>query len=194
MVYLYAKSIHLIFVICWMAGLFYIVRLFVYHAEAKLKSATEYEILHRQFMLMERKLWWIITTPAMYLTVLAGFTMLYVNPALLQMPWMHVKLGFVMGLIAYHFKCQRIMRALEKGTSTLSSTKLRLWNEVSTLLLFAIVFTVVLKSAVDWVFGVIGLVSLAIILMMAVKIYKRYRDRNESHTKEETTGGDPSGD
>ncbi len=194
MVYLYAKSIHLIFVICWMAGLFYIVRLFVYHAEAKLRPAMEYEILHRQFMLMERKLWWIITTPAMYLTVLAGFTMLYVNPALLQMPWMHVKLGFVIGLIAYHFKCQRIMRALEKGTSTLSSTKLRLWNEVSTLLLFAIVFTVVLKSAVDWVFGVIGLVSLSIILMMAVKIYKRYRDRNESHTKEETSGGDPSGD
>src|SRR5690606_31684083 len=111
-----------------MAGLFYIVRLFVYHAEAKLRPAMEYEILHRQFMLMGWKLWWIITSTAMYIAVLAGFTMLSVTPVLLQMPWLHVKLGFVIGLIAYHFKCQRIMRALEKGTSTLSSTKLSLWN------------------------------------------------------------------
>lgn len=160
-----------------MAGLFYIVRLFVYHAEARLKPAAEYGILHRQFVLMERKLWWIITTPAMYLTVLAGLTMLYINPALLQMPWMHVKLGFVVGLIAYHFTCQRIMHSLEQETSKLSSGRLRLWNEVATLLLFAIVFTVVLKSAVDWVFGVVGLLSLSVVLMMAVKIYKRYRER-----------------
>src|SRR5699024_4525650 len=125
----------------------------------------------------ERKLWWIITTPAMYLTVLAGLTMLYINPALLQMPWMHVKLGFVVGLIAYHFICQRIMHSLEKETSKLSSGRLRLWNELATLLLFAIVFTVVLKSAVDWVFGVVGLLSLSVVLMMAVKIYKRYRER-----------------
>ena len=191
MVYLYAKSIHIIFVICWMAGLFYMVRLFVYHAEAKLKTATEYGILHRQFILMERKLWWVITTPAMYLTVLAGLTMLYVNPALLQMPWMHVKLGFVVGLVAYHFKCQHIMYALKAGTSTLSSVKLRLWNEVATLLLFAIVFTVVLKSAVNWLFGVVGLVSLSIVLMIAVKIYKRYRERNEGQNKEKLPGNSP---
>jgi len=91
MVYLYAKAVHIIFVVCWMAGLFYIVRLFIYHTEAKLKSAEEYGILHKQFILMESKLWWIITTPAMYLTILAALVMLYINPGLLTMGWMHVK-------------------------------------------------------------------------------------------------------
>src|SRR5690606_39425480 len=84
MVYLYAKAIHIIFVVCWMAGLFYMVRLFIYHTEAKARPEAEYQVLHRQFMVMESKLWWIITTNAMYLTVAAGLVMLYVNPALLQ--------------------------------------------------------------------------------------------------------------
>lgn len=158
-----------------MAGLFYMVRLFVYHSEAKLKSSTEYQVLHRQFVIMESKLWWVITTPAMYLTIIAGIVMLSVNPALLQMPWMHVKLGFVLALVVYHFLCQRMMFSLKKETSKRTSTQFRLWNEVATILLFAIVFVVVLKSAVDWIFGLVGLISLSVILMIAVKIYKRYR-------------------
>ena len=151
------------------------VRLFVYHTEAKLKSNIEYQILHKQFVIMESKLWWVITTPAMYLTILAGIVMLSINPALLQTPWMHVKLGFVLALVVYHFLCQRMMAALKKETSKRTSIQLRLWNEVATILLFAIVFVVVLKSAVDWIFGLVGLVSLSAILMIAVKIYKRYR-------------------
>src|SRR5690606_30491960 len=162
-----------------MAGLFYMVRLFVYHTEAKAKSSTEYNILHKQFMIMESKLWWVITTPAMYLAIIAGITMLYINPALLQTPWMHVKLCFVAALILYHFYCQRIMRSLKQELNRWTSTQLRLWNEVATIILFAIVFIVVLKSAVNWIFGLLGLVSLSIILMVAVKIYKRYRNRNQ---------------
>src|SRR5690606_609824 len=109
MLYLYAKAVHIIFVITWMAGLFYMVRLFIYHTEARQKPESEYVVLHRQFMLMENKLWWIITTPSMYLAVLAGLTMLYLAPGLLTMGWMHVKLTFVLGLVIYHFICQRIM-------------------------------------------------------------------------------------
>lgn len=161
-----------------MAGLFYMVRLFVYHAEAKLKSTDEYKVLHNQFSIMESKLWWVITVPSMYLTIVAGIVMLYVNPAILQMPWMHVKLGFVIALIIYHFRCQYIMKALQEGINKWTSTQLRLWNEVATILLFAIVFVVVLKSTVNWVFGVVGLASLSIILMIAVKIYKRYRSKD----------------
>ncbi|EFK57305.1 CopD family protein [Sphingobacterium spiritivorum] len=175
MVYLYAKAIHIIFVVCWMAGLFYIVRLFIYHIEAKRKSAGEYTILHKQFVIMESKLWWIITTPAMYLTIAAGALMLYLSPSWLQMGWMHVKLLFVAGLVVYHFICQRIMRQLAAETCTWSSTNLRLWNELATLFLFAIVFTIVLKSAINWIFGVVGLVGLSVVLMMAVKLYKKYR-------------------
>ncbi|SKB48796.1 putative membrane protein [Parapedobacter luteus] len=177
MLYLYAKAVHIIFVITWMAGLFYMVRLFIYHTEARQKSVQEYQVLHRQFMQMESKLWWIITTPSMYLAIAAGLTMLYVVPGLLQADWMHVKLTFVLGLVGYHFTCQRIMFKLRSETSKWTSTRLRMWNELATVILFAIVFAVVLKSAVNWIYGVLGLLLLSLMLMLAVKIYKKIRER-----------------
>ncbi|MFC7525631.1 CopD family protein [Parapedobacter sp. GCM10030251] len=177
MLYLYAKAVHIIFVITWMAGLFYMVRLFIYHTEAKQKPEKEYHVLHRQFMIMESKLWWIITTPSMYLAVLAGLTMLYLAPGLLKAGWMHVKLVFVLGLVVYHFICQRIMFRLREETSRWTSLRLRLWNELATVILFAIVFAVVLKSAVNWIYGVVGLLVLASMLMIAVKWYKKVRER-----------------
>src|SRR3546814_15031259 len=112
--YLYAKAIHIIFVVWWMAGLFYMVRLFIYHTEAKMRTDNEYKILHDQFAVMERKLWWIITTPSMYLTIAAAAVMMHLNPAWWQQPWMHVKLVFVLGLIVYHFICQRIMYNIDQ--------------------------------------------------------------------------------
>lgn len=177
MLYLYAKAVHIIFVITWMAGLFYMVRLFIYHTEVKQKPEKEYHILHRQFMIMESKLWWIITTPSMYLAVLAGLTMLYLAPGLLKAGWMHVKLVFVLGLVVYHFICQRIMFRLREEASRWTSLRLRLWNELATVILFAIVFAVVLKSAVNWIYGVVGLLVLASMLMIAVKWYKKVRER-----------------
>ncbi len=175
MLYLYAKAIHIIFVVCWMAGLFYMPRLFVYHTEAKQKSDIEYQVLHKQFAIMENRLWWVITTPSMYLVIASALIMLYVNPGLLSMGWMHMKLAFVLGLIIYHFISQRIMFKLRDGNSTWTSTQLRLWNEVSTIILFAIVFLVVLKSTIGWVFGVTGIIGLGVLLMVLVKLYKRYR-------------------
>ncbi|NGF58119.1 protoporphyrinogen IX oxidase [Parapedobacter sp. SGR-10] len=177
MLYLYAKAIHIIFVVCWMAGLFYMPRLFIYHTEAKGKGMAAYEVLHRQFTIMENRLWWVITTPAMYLTIVSASVMLYVNPALLTMGWMHMKLLFVVGMIVYHFITQRIMYKLRDDKSTWTSGRLRLWNEVATLLLFAIVFTVVLKSALSWIYGVVGLVGLAILLVLLIKLYKGYRGK-----------------
>lgn len=175
MAYLYLKSIHIIFVVSWMAGLFYIVRLFVYHVEANERPEQERVILQRQFELMQQKLWYIITTPAMVLSVLAGAGMLYINPALLQADWMQVKLAFVAGLLIYHFTCQNIINQLKQGIFRWSSTQLRIWNELATIFLVAIVFTVILKSAIDWVYGLIGLILFAVIIMSAVKIYKYYR-------------------
>lgn len=175
MLYLYAKAVHIIFVICWMAGLFYMPRLFVYHTEARRKGDLEYRVLHQQFMLMENRLWWVITTPAMAIALLAGLLMLWLNPALLMTAWMQIKLCFVAGLVIYHFLTQRIMNRLGLERSRWTSTQLRLWNEVSTILLFAIVFLAVLKSAVGWVFGVLGIVGLGVLLMALMKVYKRYR-------------------
>jgi putative membrane protein len=160
-----------------MAGLFYIVRLFIYHTEANERQESERLVLQRQFEVMEAKLWNIITTPAMLLAVLAGLGMIYLNPILLTMDWMLVKLGFVLGLLVYHFLCQRIIAQLKNGIFHWTSTQLRIWNEVATIFLVAIVFTVVLKSAIDWIYGLIGLILFSIIIMSAVKIYKYYRQR-----------------
>jgi putative membrane protein len=175
--YNYILSIHIIFVVCWMAGLFYMVRLFIYHTEAQDKPEPDRTILSKQFEIMERKLWYIISVPSMVLVLAAGIAMLFLLPAWLQQPWMHIKLTFVAGLIVYHFICQNKMKQMAKGIFTWTSTQLRIWNEVATIFLFAIVFLAVLKDAVNWIYGIIGLVLLSLILMSAVKIYKYYRTK-----------------
>ncbi len=175
--YQYILAIHIIFVVCWMAGLFYMVRLFIYHTEAQDKPEPDRKILSDQFEIMEKKLWWIIATPSMYLVLAAGITMLILIPGWLQQPWMHLKLLFVIGLIAYHFICQNKMNQMRKGIYKWTSTQLRIWNEVATIFLFAIVFLVVLKSAINWIFGVLGIILLSLILMSGVKIYKYYRTK-----------------
>lgn len=175
--YQYILAIHIIFVVCWMAGLFYMVRLFIYHTEAQEKPEPARTILSEQFEIMEHKLWWIITTPSMYLVLAAGVTMLCLAPAWLQMPWMHIKLTFVAGLIVYHFICQHKMNQMRKGIYKWTSTQLRLWNELATLILFAIVFLVVLKNSLNWIFGVVGIIAFSLALMSAVKVYKYFREK-----------------
>ena len=105
-IYNYIKSLHLIFVITWFAGLFYIVRLFVYQIEANEKPSPEREILLKQYKIMTYRLWYIISWPSAVLAVIFALTLLHLNPAFLEMRWMQVKLGFVVLLIAYHIKCQ----------------------------------------------------------------------------------------
>jgi putative membrane protein len=177
MTYLYFKAIHIIFVVSWMAGLFYSVRLFIYHTEANTLPEVERNILQKQYGIMESRLWNIITTPAMVLSVLAGLGMLYINPALLQEGWMHLKLGFVVALLLYHFICQRMIGQFKQGIFNWTSTHLRLWNEVATILLVAIVFAVILRTALDLAYGLIGLVVLGGSIMVAVKLYKKYRTK-----------------
>ncbi|MEJ7560668.1 MAG: protoporphyrinogen oxidase HemJ [Pedobacter sp.] len=177
--YYYVLSVHIIFVVSWMAGLFYSVRLFIYHTEAQDRPEVERVILQKEYEKIEAKLWNIITTPAMALTVLAGVTMVFIRPDLLDTNWFRVKIGFVILLLIYHFICQRIMGQLKEGKCGISSFHLRLWNEVATVLLVAIVFTVVLKNAVNWIYGLIGLIIFSATIMTAVKIYKHYRKKHE---------------
>jgi len=173
-VYLYILAIHIIFVVCWMAGLFYMVRLFIYHTEAQDKSEPDRKILSDQFEIMEKKLWWIIATPSMYLVLAAGIAMATMDDLWAE-HWLNVKLLFVVGLIIYHFICQHKMKQMAKGIFKWTSTQLRIWNEVATIILFAIVFLAVLKDAISWIYGVVGLILLSLILMSAVKIYKYFR-------------------
>jgi protoporphyrinogen IX oxidase len=173
--YQYVLAIHIIFVVCWMAGLFYIVRLFVYHTEAQSKPEPDRKILSDQFVIMERRLWNVIATPSMILTVAAGITMVCLVPGWLKQPWLHIKLCFVVGLLVYHFICQNKIKQMRYGLFTWSSTHLRIWNEVATIFLFAIVFLAVIKDGISWIYGTVGIIVFSMILMSAVKIYKYYR-------------------
>jgi putative membrane protein len=176
--FLNLKALHIIFVITWFAGLFYIVRLFIYHAEAEGKVEPAKEILQSQYKLMSKRLWLIITWPSAILASLFGFWMLYQNPSYLNLPWMHIKLGFVALLYIYHFLCHKIYTQLQNDIIKYSSTQLRIWNEVATIILFSIVFLVVLKSTVNWIYGVVGILLFSILLMLVVKLYKRLRDKS----------------
>ncbi len=181
--YNYLKSLHLIFVITWFAGLFYIVRLFVYQIEANDKPSPEKEILQNQYKIMTYRLWYIITWPSAILASIFAFWMLFftdIGKAWLLMPWMHVKLGFVFLLYLYHFKCQSIYKELQNDEVKYTSNFMRLWNEGATIILFAVVFLVILKNAVNWIYGVLGIFIFSITIMLGFKMYKRIRERNKS--------------
>ncbi|MCT4581249.1 MAG: protoporphyrinogen oxidase HemJ [Flavobacteriales bacterium] len=173
---LYIKALHIIFVVTWFAGLFYIVRLFIYHVEANEKEEQERNILQKQYKIMSKRLWYMITWPSAILTVIFGTSLILLIPSYLKMPWMHLKLTFVLLLLIYHFYCHKIFRQLQKETYKWSSTQLRIWNEVATILLFAIVFLVVLKSTLNWIWGVLGIISFGVLLMVLIKLYKNYRE------------------
>lgn len=175
--YNYIKALHIIFVVTWFAGLFYIVRLFVYHAEAKEKPQPEQSILIKQYQLMQYRLWYIITWPSAVLASIFAFWLLYIIPSWLSQDWMLVKLGFVVLLYAYHTKCHFIFKQLQKNEVKSSSNFFRLWNEGATIILFAVVFLVILKNAVNWIFGVIGIIVFSLLLMIGFKFYKRIRER-----------------
>jgi putative membrane protein len=176
--YLYAKSLHIIFIITWFAGLFYTVRLFIYHTEANAKASPEKQILQNQYKIMTKRLWYMITWPSAILASLFAYWMLYINPELLKMPWMHVKLCFVVLLYIYHLVCHYMFKQLQNDIVKYTSTKLRLWNEIPTLILFSVVFIVVLKNAVNWIYGLIGIVTFGILLMIAIRIYKSIRTKS----------------
>ena len=176
--YLYVKSLHIIFVVTWFAGLFYIVRLFIYFAEANEKTEPEKSILQKQFQLMQKRLWYGITWPSAILTLIFGVWMLYLYTGFNNIPgWLWLKIGFVLGLFGYHFSCHRIFKQQQNNLVKQTSTQLRIWNEVATLFLFAIVFLVVLKSSLNFIWGVVGLIAFGVILMLAIRIYKKLRTK-----------------
>jgi|TARA_B110000908_G_scaffold1201_1_gene1516 putative membrane protein len=175
--FLYVKSLHIIFVVTWFAGLFYIVRLFIYQTEAEQKPEPAKEILQTQYKLMSKRLWYIITWPSAILASVFAFWMLYTNPYYLQEPWMLVKLSFVFALYFYHGYCHKIFTKLQNDVVKYSAIKLRIFNEVSTILLFAIVFLVTVKSAINWIWGVVGILLFGVLMMLGIKLYKTIRDK-----------------
>lgn len=175
MTYLYIKALHIIFVVTWFAGLFYIPRLFIYYIEAQKKPKAERDVLSPQLILMTKRLWYIITWPSAIITLIFGVWLLVLNPSLLALGWMHIKLLFIAILWLYHLKNHQLYLKMKRNTLSWSSSKMRIWNEVATVVLFAVVFLAVLKTSIGWVFAVIGLVALGVLLMIGIKAYKKYR-------------------
>jgi putative membrane protein len=175
--YLYVKALHIIFVVTWFAGLFYIPRLFIYQTEAEDKLEPAKSILQTQFKLMSKRLWYIITWPSAILASIFGIWLIYLNPVWLEQPWMLVKLAFVLALYFYHGFCQNIYNKLQKDIIKYSTFKLRIFNEISTIILFAVVFLVTVKSAISWVWGVVGILLFGVLIMLGIKLYKRIREK-----------------
>lgn len=173
--YLYIKALHIIFIVTWFAGLFYMPRLLVYNTEAGDKPAPANEILREQFGIMIKRLWFGITWPSAILTLIFGSTTWYllgVTPS-----WLWIKLAFVLGLYAYHFSLHALVKQQVRGIFKYSSQQLRIWNEVATIFLVAIVMLVVVKQNMSAVWGLAGLILFVIALMSAIKIYKVVRTK-----------------
>lgn len=180
-VYNIAKTIHFIGLVSWFAALFYLPRLFIYHTEALQKSEPERSILCQQFELMEKRLYGIIMTPAMVLTLIGGTTMLvyYGWDWFISNIWMHWKLGFVFILIGYHYYSKGIIQKLAKGTPTMTSTQLRYYNEIATIILLAVVLLAVFKNRLSFIYAFAAIILFGMLLSLGIRAYKKYRQKEE---------------
>jgi protoporphyrinogen IX oxidase len=175
MTYFWFKAFHIIGVVVWFAGLFYLVRLFIYHVEANEETEPAQSILKKQYGIMEKRLLNIITTPGMIVTVVCAVGLLITEPELLKQGWLHAKLTFVALLLGYHYYCTRLMKQLEAGTCRWSGQQLRGLNEAPTVMLVVIVLLAVFKgsfptSATVWV--IFGLV---VAMLATIQLYARKR-------------------
>lgn len=176
-IYEVGKTIHFIGLISWFAGLFYLPRLFIYHVEALEKLEPERSVLANQFGLMEKRLYSIIMNPAMVLTYIGGFTMIFYYgwDWFTANIWMHWKLGFVFLLTGYHLYSKGIIRKLSAGNIPMSSTQLRYYNEIATVILLAIVLLAVFKSRLDFIYAFTAVIVFVMLLVMGIRLYKRLR-------------------
>lgn len=182
---LYVKALHIIFVVCWFAGLFYIVRLFIYASEAQQKEEPAKKILTDQLLIMQKKLWHIITWPSCIGTFIFGFWMFFDNWSYyISQPWMILKLILVGFLFLYHLRCQMLFNQQKNGEFKGTSLRLRLFNELGTVFLVAIVFLVTVKSTGSLIWGTLGLIFFAALLMLFVTLYKSMRQKEETKLEE----------
>lgn len=177
--YFYIKALHIASVVCWFAGLFYIVRLFIYHVEANEKEEAEKKVLQDQFNIMMRRLWLGITVPAMVASTLLG-AHLVVAMKSYTMPWFHIKATSLVMLLIYHFQCGKIRKQLVAGVCRWTSKQLRIFNEVATVLLFAIIFPAVTKSPTMTLKGMVGFFVVAFVLVLVFRKRLAGKVQNDS--------------
>ena len=172
---LYFKALHLIGVIIWFAGLFYLGRLFVYHREADEREEPERGTLKVQFALMEKRLYYGITWPGLCITIFFGIAMLieWGLP-----PWILSKIGLVVLLVIYHLWCGQLRKLLLQEKSCWSGKQFRLFNEIPTLLLVSIVFLVVFKETFSWSVFLLILSGMILTIGLTVQLLAKKRQKD----------------
>lgn len=181
--FFFFKAMHIVGFVAWFAGLFYLVRMFVYHVEAEAKPQPDRDILKAQLLLMEQRVFSIICNPALAITWMFGLGMLYLygwNWILGNGSWMFTKLVLLLILSIYHFWSGSLIRKLEHGQMPFSSFQFRLLNEVPTLLLVSIVLLAVYRNTLDFARAFFGILLFGILLYIGAKLYRRQRTKNKS--------------
>jgi putative membrane protein len=177
MSFFYIKALHIIFVVTWFSGMFYLCRLFIYQREANDKPIEERKILLGQFSIMTRRLLYGITWPSAILTLIFGSLLLFFYPAFPG--WLWLKFFFVISLYFYHFSLQILYKQHLKGEFKYTSQQLRWWNELPTILLVAIVMLVVVREKMSVLYSLIGLFGLIVAIFSAINIYKHFRQKQK---------------
>ncbi len=172
------KIVHIIGFVAWFAGLFYLVRMFVYHTEAYDYEEPKSGILRTQFNLMEWRVYSIICNPAMMITWTFGLLMIYMYGYdwFAANTWLHFKIVLLILMTVYHVYCKKLIKKLEKGKTGFSSTKFRLFNEIPTLFLILITSLAVLKNGTNPFILVATIVGIAVLLVVITKLYKKNRE------------------
>ena len=179
MAYYWFKAFHLIGIVVWFAGLFYLVRLFVYHAEAEQEPEPGRSILKKQYELMEKRLYGIITTPGMLVTVAMAAGLIYTEPEVLKSGWLHIKLAIVALLIGYHFYCRNIMNKLAKDECKWTGQQFRALNEAPTIMLVLIVLLAVFKNNLPLDLTTWLVAALVIAMVASIQLYAKKRRRDK---------------
>jgi protoporphyrinogen IX oxidase len=179
MAYSWFKAFHIVGFVVWFAGLFYLVRLFIYHVEANQEPEPAKTILKNQYQIMEKRLYNIITTPGLFVTVAMAIGILSTNMELLKEPWLHYKLGFVAVLIGYHVYCARLMKQLAADECKWTGQSLRALNEAPTLLLVVIVMLATFKNNLPTDITAWLIFGLVIFMAVTIQLYAKIRRRNK---------------
>ncbi|MGF1515561.1 MAG: protoporphyrinogen oxidase HemJ [Elainellaceae cyanobacterium] len=189
MAYLWFKAFHLVGVVVWFAGLFYLVRLFVYHIEAQEQPEPARSILQNQYAVMEKRLLRIIATPGMVVTLVMAVGIVSQEPAVLHEWWLHTKLALVVGLMGYHHYCSRLMKKLAAGECQWGSKQMRALNELPTLLLVAIVLLAIFKNSFPTNITSYLIVGLIVLMAASIQFYARKRRLDRERQAAEASDG-----
>jgi putative membrane protein len=175
MAYHWFKAFHIVGIVAWFAGMFYLPRLFVYHAEANEQAEPARSILRNQYQIMEQRLYSIIMTPAMVLTVAMAIGLVTTEPEVMKDTWLHVKLAIVLLLIGYHHYCKRIIKKLAVDECRMTSQQFRWFNEIPTVLFVLVVLLAVFKNSLPTSPTVWAIAAMVVAMAAAIQLYGRKR-------------------